>query len=102
MYCCPSGLSRRELTPRVGVAGIAQEWRPQQAPDVLHPRIHPHNAQRPTPHTPFLTGSGIRTRCGRRPGYLSGIEAAVSLLGRVYFTSSRRVRDDAKMSEPGW
>src|SRR5690348_14034888 len=40
---------RRQLTPRAGVAGIAQELRPQQAPHVLNPRIHRHNPSLPHP-----------------------------------------------------
>src|SRR5262249_8303432 len=42
-------LSRRKLPPRIGLAGVPQELRPQQAPHVLNPRMHRHNPQHPTP-----------------------------------------------------
>src|SRR5690349_17290242 len=60
---------RRELPARVGVAGIAQELRPEQAPNVLHPRIHRHNAQRPTPRSPGVSRwPGVTRRWPTRAG----------------------------------
>src|SRR5215469_2526220 len=52
--------SRRELTPRVGFAGIAQELRPQQASHMLNPRIHRHHPS-VSHHASFLTRSGIES-----------------------------------------
>src|SRR5713101_3275818 len=56
-------LSRRQLTPRVGLTGIAQELRPQQAPHVLNPRIHRHNPQRATP-PPLVHSLGMHPESG--------------------------------------
>ena len=63
---------RGQLAPRVGVAGVAQEFRAQQAPDMLDPRIDRHNAQRPTPGLPGnsrspATGPGDRPGQSRKP-----------------------------------
>ena len=35
---------RAQLAPGVSIAGIAQEYRAEQTPHVLNPRIHRHNA----------------------------------------------------------
>jgi len=51
-------LSRREHAPRAGLAGLAEELRPEQAPNVLNPRIDRHNAQRPTPRPLPHPGTG--------------------------------------------
>jgi len=50
--------TRRQLTPGVGLARIAQETRAEQAPNVLNPRKHRHNSQRPTPSLARWSSAG--------------------------------------------
>ncbi len=40
-------LGRGDFTPRVGGTRVAQEWRPQQAPDMFHPGGYGHQASIP-------------------------------------------------------